>query len=318
MGYDFDRLIDRRGTDCLKFDFAVEQGKRADILPLWVADMDFPVAPAIQQALIERCEHGIFGYAGTKEDYNQAVAGWFTRHHGWTPEARWMVKTPGVVFALATAVRACTQPGDAVLIQPPVYYPFFQVVKDNGRRLVENELLLRNGRYEIDFADLEQKFREEQVKLMLLCSLHNPVSRVWTQEELERLAALCLQYHVILAADEIHCDFTFPGHPFTSLGTLGPEILGQSLIFTAPSKTFNLAGLQVSNVFIPNDSLRRDFWREMRAVGYSQLNALGLLACKTAYSQCDDWLAELKDYLYGNLCFLRSYLSEKLPQLRLI
>lgn len=227
-------------------------------------------------------------------------------------------KTPGVVFALATAVRSCTEPGDAVLIQPPVYYPFFQVIKDNGRRLVENRLLLRDGRYEIDFADLEEKFRSEQVKLMLLCSPHNPVSRVWAREELERLAALCVRYHVILAADEIHCDFTFPGHPFTSLGTLGPEILAQSLIFTAPSKTFNLAGLQASNVFIPDDALRRGFRREMRGAGYSQLNALGLLACKTAYTQCDEWLEELKNYLNGNLDFLRAYLNEKLPQLRLI
>ncbi|MGN1345697.1 MAG: MalY/PatB family protein [Eubacteriales bacterium] len=309
---------DRWNTDCLKYDFAAERGRPADILPLWVADMDFPAPEAVIRALVERSKHGVFGYTETKHDYFEALSDWFREHHGWTPEEEWLVKTPGVVFALAMAVRACTEEGDAVLIQPPVYYPFFEVVRDNRRKLIENELVLRDGRYEMDFEKLETQLRDERVKMMILCSPHNPVGRVWTRGELERVAELCVRCGVILVTDEIHCDFTRPGHPFFSAAALEGEIRNHVIICTAPSKTFNLAGLQVSNIFIPDRGLREAFRRQVAAAGYSQLNTMGLLACKTAYREGGEWLCEVKNYIEDNLSFLRNYLAERLPQVRLI
>ena len=310
--------IDRRNTDCLKYDFAAERRRPADVLPLWVADMDFQAPEAVINALTARSEHGIFGYTDTKRDYFEAVADWFRVQHGWTPEEDWLVKTPGVVFALAMAVKAFTKEGDSVLIQPPVYYPFFEVIRDNDRNVVENELVLNGGRYEIDFDKLEKQLGDEQVKLMFLCSPHNPVGRVWTREELDRIASLCVKYKVILVSDEIHCDFTRAGHPFTSVATLSGDIRNQTVICTAPSKTFNLAGLQASNIFIPDPKLRRAFRHQIDAAGYSQLNTMGLLACKIAYREGADWLREVKEYIEGNLNYLRGYLAEKLGQIRLI
>ena len=310
--------IDRHGTDCLKYDFAVERNRPADVLPLWVADMDFQTPEAVIKALTERAAHGIFGYTDTKHDYFEAVSDWFRVQHGWTPEEEWLIKTPGVVFAIAMAVRAFTNDGDAVLIQPPVYYPFFEVVRDNKRRLVENELILSDGRYEIDFETLEKQLRDEKVRLMILCSPHNPVGRVWTLEELEKIASLCLRYNVILVSDEIHCDFTRSGHKFTSVARLSEDIRDRAVICTAPSKTFNLAGLQTSNIFIPNQKLRSAFIHQLDAAGYSQLNTMGLLACKVAYREGADWLAAVKEYIEGNLSFLRGYIAENLTGVRLI
>lgn len=316
--YHFDRVTDRRGTNSLKYDFAVERGRPADVLPLWVADMDFPAPPCVLQALEGLVRHGIFGYSESKPDYTAAVTGWFARRFGWQPQAEWLVKTPGVVFALAMAVRAATQPGDGVLIQPPVYYPFFEVIRDNGRRVVQNGLLYQDGRYSIDFDGLEQKFRQEGVKLFLLCSPHNPVGRVWTLGELQRLGALCQRYGVAVVSDEIHCDFAFDAHPHTPFLKACPELAGQTILCTAPSKSFNLAGLQVSNIFIPGSALRAAFRREIDRAGYSQLNPFGLAACRAAYEGGDDWLDALRAYLGGNLAYLREYLRQNLPQIRLV
>ena len=195
--YNFDQMIDRRGTNCLKYDFAVERGKDADVLPLWVADMDFQVADGIRERLHQSVEHGIFGYSESKEDYYQAVAGWYRENFSWEPKKSWLVKTPGVVFAIAMAVQAYTKPGDGVLIQQPVYYPFSEVIKDNGRNIVNSPLVLRDGRYEMDFEDFEKKIVENKVKLFLLCSPHNPVGRVWDKAELERVGEICLRHHVM-------------------------------------------------------------------------------------------------------------------------
>lgn len=288
------------------------------MLPLWVADMDFQTPEAVIKALSERARHGIFGYTDTKHDYFEAVADWFRVWHGWTPEEDWLVKTPGVVFAIAMAVKAFTEEGDAVLIQPPVYYPFFEVIRDNKRKLVENELVISGGRYEIDFEELEKQFRDEKVKLMILCSPHNPVGCVWTLEELEKIASLCVKYQVILVSDEIHCDFTRPGHTFTSVAKLSDDIRSQAVICTAPSKTFNLAGLQTSNIFIPDQKLRNAIRHQIDAAGYSQLNAMGLLACKAAYREGAEWLACVKEYIEENLSYLRGYLAENLTDVRLI
>ena len=318
MQYDFNQIIDRKNTNSLKYDFAVERGRPADVLPLWVADMDFRAPEPVLEALRRAVDHGIFGYSEVKSDYYEAVSKWFQEYFNWETQPDWLVKTPGVVFALAMAVRALTQPGDSVLLQPPVYYPFFSVVRDNGRKIVENPLVYRNGRYHIDFADFEEKIIRHQVKLFLLCSPHNPVGRVWTREELERIGGICKKHGVLVVSDEIHCDFAFPEHPHTILLAAVPDLAEQSIVCTAPSKTFNLAGLQTSNIWIPNRAVRERFLAEINRSGYSQLNTLGLVACQAAYQSGGSWLKQCKAYLRGNLDFLRDFLPQAIPQIKLV
>ena len=318
MPFDFDTVINRRGTDSVKFDFATEHGYDADILPLWVADMDFQAPPCVRQALAERVEHGIFGYTDVKQDYYDAVCGWFARRFGWQTKPEWVVKTPGVVFALSAAVRVMTQPGEAVLVQPPVYYPFYKVVEQNGRQLVENPLIYKNGRYTIDFADMERKIVENQVKMFILCSPHNPICRVWSEAELQQLGAICLRHGVKVVADEIHCDFTLPGIQHTPFIKACPEMAEQTLVCTAPSKTFNLAGLQVSNLFIPSETLRQAYLAELDRISYHSLNCMGSLACKAAYEEGAEWLEACKAYMLENLNLVRSFLAEHLPAVRLV
>lgn len=316
--YDFDRQIDRRGTNSLKYDFAVERGRPADVLPLWVADMDFQAPEPVLTALRETVEHGIFGYSETKEDYTQTVAAWFRERFGWNTRPEWLVKTPGVVFALAMAVRSLTCPGDGVLIQTPVYYPFFSVIRDNGRKVVENRLRYIQGRYTIDLEDFERKIKENRVTLFLLCSPHNPVGRVWTQDELRQMGHICEQYGVYVVSDEIHCDFAFPEHPHYIFPNAVPSLEGRTIVCTAASKSFNLAGLQVSNIWISDEWIRRWFVREIDKCGYSQLNQLGLVATQAAYAGGSEWLEQCKSYLRSNLDFLRAFLTERIPQIRLV
>ena len=316
--YDFDSTIDRRNTNSLKYDFAVERGRPADVLPLWVADMDFRTAQPVLDALHAAVDHGIFGYSDVKEEYYRAVSAWFKKYFNWETKSEWLIKTPGVVFALAMAIRALTEPGEGVLIQTPVYYPFYSVIRDNNRKLVENELLYQNGQYEIDFDDLETKIRSENVKLLILCSPHNPVGRVWTKAELQKIGAICEAYGVIVMSDEIHCDFAFSEHPHTVFTKACPSLEQQSIVCTAPSKTFNLAGLQVSNIWIPNVKIRRKVQKEIDRSGYSQLNSLGLVAAKVAYESGEEWLLQCKNYLRENLDFLRAFLQDKLPEIKLV
>ncbi len=318
MKYDFDKITNRKGTNCLKYDFAVERGKNPDVLPLWVADMDFPTSDYILEKLHAAVDHGIFGYSEGKEEYFAAVYGWFKNHFDWEVKPEWLVKTPGVVYAIATAVAAYTNPGDGVLINQPVYYPFSEAIRDNGRKIINSPLVLKDGHYEIDFADLEKKIIEENVKLYLLCSPHNPVGRVWTREELAKIGEICVKHQVIILADEIHCDFTFPGYKHTVLASLSEEIADITITCTAPSKTFNLAGLQISNLFIKNEELRGKFKKQIAATGYSQLNSLGLVGCQAAYEGGEEWLLQLKDYLKGNLDYMREFLEKELPYLHLI
>ena len=318
MKYDFDEQIERRGSDCLKYDFAVERGMPADILPLWVADMDFRTASCITERIQKDAAFGIFGYTDSKDDYFQALSKWYETYFDWKVEKDWLVKTPGIVFAIATAVSAFTKEGDGVLIQQPVYYPFSAVIRDNNRKLVNNELVLKDGHYEMDLEDFEKKIVQEKVKLFILCSPHNPVGRVWTKEELQRIGEICLKYDVKIVSDEIHNDFVYPGFVHHVLTTVDERFQDISIVCTAPSKTFNLAGLQVSNVWIPNPELRRVFERKMSAVGYSEVNMLGLHACQAAYEGGREWLEQLKEYLKGNLDFVRDYLEENIPQIKLI
>lgn len=315
---DFDQWVDRRNTGSLKFDFAKERKKPEGILPLWVADMDFKVAEPILEAIEKRVEHGIFGYSEGKEAYFEAIQGWMKNHHDWDVERRWLVKTPGVVFALAMAVKAYTEPQEAVMIQQPVYYPFKEVIEDNDRKVVDNTLYLgEDGKYHIDFEDFERKAEEHKVKLFLLCNPHNPVGRVWTREELEKLGEICLRKNIIVVSDEIHEDFVFEGKHLV-FANLSKAFRDITITCTAPSKTFNLAGLQISNIFIANPMLKEKFKKQVNAAGYSQVNTLGLTACEAAYRYGEEWQAELMEYLKGNLAYVRDFLKERLPKIKLI
>lgn len=316
--YDFDEVIDRRNTDCLKYDFAVQRGRPQDVLPFWVADMDFPIAQEITEALVQRCQHGIFGYSEATDPYFDALQKWYNKHFHWQVQRPWLIKTPGVVFALAIAVKAFTEPGEGVLVQQPVYYPFTEVIKDNGREVVNSPLILKNGHYEMDFANLEQKLADPKVKLMFLCSPHNPVGRVWTEAELRKVGDLCLKYNVITVSDEIHSDFVWDDNAHTPFATLGEEYQQNCIVCTAPSKTFNLAGLQVSNIFISNQKLRRAFRKQIDAAGYSQLNTLGLVACQAAYAYGEEWLTQVKAYIRSNITFVDDYLKQNLPQIKML
>lgn len=306
---DFDTVVDRRGTNSLKYDCAVRRGLPEDVLPFWVADMDFKTSSCIQEALQAEVEHGIFGYSEPDESYFAAVAGWMERHHNYKVERPWLVKTPGIVFALAQAVRAFTDPGDSVLVQQPVYYPFSEVILDNDRKLVSSDLILGDdGQYRIDFADFEKKIVENDVKLFLLCNPHNPGGRVWTREELTNLGDICLAHHVLVVSDEIHSDFAF-AREHTVFATIKPEFQENSVIMTAPSKTFNLAALQVSNVFVANAGLRHKLRAEIGASGYSQLNIMGILAAKAAYTEGEEWYEGVYQYIADNMQYAVDYVN---------
>lgn len=318
MNINFDEIIDRRNTNCLKYDFAMERKQRDDLLPLWIADMDFRVPEEVIDDLQRVASHGIFGYSEAKDSYFIPLHNWFLQHFHWDVQKDWLIKTPGVVYAVALAIRAFTEEGDAVLIQQPVYYPFSECILDNRRKLVNNQLAYKDGAYSIDFETFEKKIMEEKVKLFLLCSPQNPTGRVWSREELTKLGSICLKHNVIVLSDEIHCDFTYPGHTHTIFAAINSELAENSIICTSPSKTFNMAGLQISNIFIPNKEIRDVFRHEMHASGYSQVNTFGLTACQSAYTNGEKWLGELRLYLKENLDYVRAFLAERLPQIKLV
>lgn len=315
---DFDTVVDRRNTYSLKYDFAKRRNMPEDLLPLWVADMDFKTSSYIQEAILKQTEHGIFGYSEVQEEYFEAVRRWMKRHYDWQVDSKWLIKTPGIVYALAMAVQAFTEEGDGVLIQQPVYYPFSEVIIDNGRKLVSNTLMQdESGRYGIDFEDFEGKIVTEKIKLFFLCNPHNPVGRVWSEEELKRLGDICYKHHVVVVSDEIHADFVFHGkhHVFAKLKKEYEEI---SVVATSPSKTFNIAGLQVSNIFIPNPELKRKFRKQIDASGYSQLNVMGLVATKAAYEHGDEWYEAMHKYVSENIAYTKQFIEEKLPDITLV
>lgn len=315
--YNFNKIIDRKNSGSLKYDFAVERGMPEDVLPLWVADMDFRTANPILDVLKNSIEHGIFGYNETKKSYFDTIKNWYKKHFNFELKEEWLLKTPGVVFALVMAVKAFTNKNDTILIQEPVYYPFREVIEVNERIVVNNKLILKNGKYEVDFENFEKLITEHNVKLFLLCNPHNPVGRAWTEKELIQMGDICLKHNVMIVSDEIHCDFVFNNNHRLFI-SLKPEFEKISIICTAPSKTFNLAGLQISNIFIPDKINRKKFKNEINKSGYSQLNSLGLVACQAAYEYGEEWLLELKEYLKDNLNFVRTYLKENLPKVYLI
>ncbi len=319
MTYSFDKIIDRRGTDSLKYDFAARRGKPEDILPLWVADMDFQAPAEVLEALAEKSRHGIFGYSDSaNNDYFNALSGWYADRFNWSLSPKWLVKTPGVVYSVCTAIRSLTNEGDAILIQQPVYYPFRSSILVNERKLVVNELVYHDGKYSIDLADFENKVVQNQVKMFILCSPHNPVGRVWTRDELAAMGDICVKYGVKVVSDEIHADFVYPGHRHVVFEAIKPEFSDITVTCTAPSKTFNLAGLQISNIFISNANMRKQFKQEIDKTGYSQPNVMGLAACRAAYKYGAPWLEELKAYLASNLSLVRDFLAQELPHIRLV
>ncbi len=314
---DFDKVIDRRNTNCLKYDFAEKRGMPKDILPLWVADMDFKISSYIQDAIMAQAEHGIYGYNDAAEGYFEAVSGWMKARHDWEVRSEWLVRTPGVVFALAMAVKAFTNIGDGVLIQQPVYYPFSGVILDNKRKLVDNTLILdQNGRYHMDIQDFEKKIVSKNVKLFLLCNPHNPVGRVWSGQELKAIGDICRKHRVIVVSDEIHSDFIWKGK-HQVFAALKEEYRDMTITCTAPSKTFNIAGLQVSNIFIPNAGLRHRFKKQVDASGYSQLNGVGLVACEAAYRNGQEWYQGVFRYIKDNIDYLQEYLHKNIPEIKM-
>ena len=315
---DFDTIVDRKNTDCLKYDFAVRRGLPEDVLPLWVADMDFKTSSYIIDELKKVCEHGIFGYTETQTEYFNAIAGWMKNQHNWKVQEDWLIKIPGVVFALAMAVKAFTQKGDAVILQLPVYYPFMEVIRDNERKVVSSNLVLGNdNRYHIDFSDFENKIIQNNVKLFFLCSPHNPVGRVWSKEELLRLGEICLRHKVIVVSDEIHNDFIFEGqhNVFTSLNE---ELANVTITCTSPSKTFNLAGTLISNIFISNPELRKKFKKQVNAAGISQLSVFGIKAFQTAYQHGLEWFTSVKKYIKANIDFIEEFTQKNLSGVKMI
>ncbi len=322
---DFDTVIERRHTNSLKYDFAVERrvikpGEDPySLLPLWVADMDFKTSSFIQDELIRAAEYGIFGYSEPKEDYYEAVKSFYRRRHNYNIEDRkWIIKVPGVMFALGMAIKAFTKEGDAILIQQPVYMHFADAIINNDRKVVSNDLVYgEDGRYHIDFEDFEKKIVENNIKLFLLCSPHNPVCRVWTCEELTRLGEICLKHNVIVVSDEIHSDFVFEG-THTVFGSISEELADNSIIVTAPTKTFNLAGIQIAHAFIKNPSIRRAFRKQIFATGYSQVSIQGIVSAQAAYSKGDVWLDALLKYIKGNIDFTDKFIKENLKGVKLV
>lgn len=317
MKYNFDEVIERKNTYSVKYDFAVERGKHDGILPFWVADMDFKSPPEVIAEMVKRCDHGIYGYTDPKEDYYQSVQNWFSKNHSLSVEKEWIVVTGGIVFAINCAIRAFTKEGEGVLVQKPVYYPFFHSILKNKRRVINNPLVYKNGRYEIDFADFEHKIINEKVKLFILCSPHNPVGRVWTKQELEHMGEICKRHQVIVIADEIHSEFAY-GKKHMPFWLAGEDFDDISVLCTSPSKAFNQAGLQHANVFIKNQEIKNKLKKEIDISGYGNASTFGLIACKAAYDFGQDWLEQCKDYIQQNIDFTKQFIKKNLPKVRVI
>ena len=313
MKYNFDEIIDRRGTSCLKYDFGMKRKGRSDLLPMWVADMDFKLPDEILEDLHKRIDHGIFGYTDPLDDYFEALNHWFSTRYGYTVKPEWVTLGACLVYGVHISVQAFTQPGDGVMVMQPVYYPFSEAIKQNGRKLVNCQLKY-DGAYSIDFEKMEKQLKEENVKVLIFCSPHNPVGRVWTKEELEKVGDLCLKYDVIWMVDEIHCDFVFPGHKFTSVFNLDEKYHKNLAMYTSPGKTFNVAGLQSANIIIPNPDLRAKFKQANTSAGYSQANVMGQVAIKSCYTKGAAWVDELVEYIWGNVCYMKDFVEKNFPK----
>jgi len=318
MKYDFDRELDRTGTASVKWDFIKEKTGDAGVIPLWVADMDFAVADEIRDAILERASHPIYGYTVRGDSYYDALTGWYARRHDWKIERDWITHSNGVLNAIATAILAMTEEGDGVIIQPPVYHPFPRVIRQAGRRVVENPLVLDDGVYRMDYDGLERLIEAEKPGAMLLCNPHNPVGRVFTRGELAQLGEICLAHGIPVISDEIHGDIIHPGHVHVPFIEASPVTPGSAIVCTAPSKTFNLAGLSTSNIIIPDPVLRAKFESANRRAGAETYNLFGAVACEAAYAYGGQWFDEVLAYIGENKLFSMAFLKEHLPGVRVI
>jgi cystathionine beta-lyase len=315
--FDFDRIIDRKGTSSEKWDGLEKRFGAADLISMWVADMDFEAPPCVKQALSKRVEHGIFGYTEQSLSYYGSVTGWIGKRHNWNVQKEWICNTPGVVPALSASLMAFTQPGDGVVIQTPVYYPFFSVIQGRGRKVVENPLIFEDGKFRMDFEDLEARITPE-VKVLFLCSPHNPTGRVWTRKELDRLARICQERDLVVVSDEIHSDIVYQGSVHTPLASVSADMASRTITCMSPSKTFNIAGLSTSVAVIPDKRKRSDFKRVTEFLHIEGGNLFGTFALEAAYNEGEEWLEELLVYLENNLDFTEKYLSDNIPGISLV
>ncbi|WP_461204802.1 MalY/PatB family protein [Clostridium sp. DL1XJH146] len=308
MKFNFDKITNRHNTNSAKWDLGEK-----DLLPMWVADMDFETPEPVKNALIKIAEHGIYGYSFCTDKYYSSIINWQKKRNNWDIKKDWIVYSPGIVPAVNMLLRSLTQPGDKVIVQTPVYYPFFKAIKNNGCTLINNPLKFEEGKYSMDFVDLEKKVKDPRVKLLILCSPHNPVGRVWTKEELTSLGKICIENDVLILSDEIHSDLIFKGNTHTSFASISEDFSQNSITCIAPSKTFNLAGLQVSSVIIPNHKIRSRFTNVLESDNLNGPNIFAITALETAYSTGEEWLESLLEYIEENLKFLMEFVKEKLP-----
>ena len=330
MEHSFDTEIAREGTNSLKWEFVQDEQSplqfnrtgrffgKDRILPLWVADMDFRCPEPVIEALSARAEHGIYGYSAPTEAFYASVVGWMKRRHQWALDPDWICITPGVVPALNMLVRTYVPPGDKVLIQPPVYYPFYMAIENNQAEIVTNPLIYESGTYRMDLGDLERKARDPKVKMVILCSPHNPVGRVWTKDELLEFGQICAENNVLVVSDEIHGDLVYDDYTFVPFANLDHEFPQRSIICTAPSKTFNMAGLQTSCIIIPDENLRSRFEETLLSNGLIVHSCFGLTALQVAYNEGEEWLEQVCAYIESNLEYLEAYIEEHMPRIRVV
>lgn len=309
--FDFDTVINRHGTNSYKWDIVKEE----DVIPLWVADMDFKAAPAILEALKKRVEHGVFGYTLVPDSYYEAIINWFARRHNWQIDRSWIIYTTGVVPAVSCAIKALTLPGEKVLIQTPDYNCFFSSIKNNGCEVAENELVRRGDSYEVDFEDFERQCADEKTTVFLLCNPHNPAGRVWTKEELERMNDICLAHGVRVISDEIHCELVMPGHRFTPFAAISDACRDNSVVLNSPTKAFNIAGLQIANIICADPAMRRRIDRAVNINEVCDVNPFGVVALQAAYNESEEWLDSLNHYIWGNYLALKEFIAKELPRL---
>ena len=319
MKYDFDRIIDRRSTDSVKWSEKLLQNRfgNKESIPMWVADMDFMVAEPIRNALIERAQNGIFGYGQKSDEFLEAAVNWQRKRNDWVIEKEWILFTPGVIPALNYIVETFCNRGDKVIIQSPVYYPFSRIIKNNGCHIANNPLILTNGKYQMDFSKLEELACDSRTKLMILCSPHNPVGRVWTEAELRQLGEICIRNNVLVVSDEIHSDLVYPPNKHIPFGKISEEFAMNSIICTSPSKTFNLAGLQLSNIIVPNERIRQELNNKLQTIGIDP-NSFAAVAQVAAYNHGEEWLEQLLAYLQDNLRFIEGFINERMPRVKLV
>jgi len=316
MQYNFDKIIDRDNTASVKFDLREKVFGNQDVIPMWVADMDFETPDFIIHALKKRLEHPILGYSYRPDSYFQSIINWVKRRHHWKIDKEWISFSPGIVPAVNMAIMAYTQPGDKILVQPPVYHPFFSAVSNNKRTLVENPLILKNGRHHIDFEDLKSKLQD--AKMILLSNPHNPGGAVWTQEELKKIGDLCVENNVLIMADEIHGDLVFKPAKYIPMASVSPQIANQTVTFIAPSKTFNMAGLATSSVISSNKILKEKFDQILDTIHIGMGNIFGTVASEAAYNHGDEWLDELLEYLSKNMGYVEEFITEYIPEIKVI